>query len=122
MWRKKLRGFDLFLNRGPTNLKEHDSDIAPDASMPPAVRGVAKQSVVLGSYHHTIRGTGNAFRQTHIPTAFTLVHLENQTGVRRRMVPREVNQEKIRPHLPDWNRTSVDEQAHRHLGGMSTLT
>lgn len=79
-------------------------------------------STGYGGYRDPLRNSRNAFRQTHIPTAFAFVHLENQAGIGWRMVHRRINQEKIAPHLADWNRKSIDQQAHNDLGGVPALT
>lgn len=38
------------------------------------------------------------------------------------MVDWRIQQQEIAAHLPDWNRKSIDDQTHDHLGGMSALT
>ena len=48
---------------------------------------------------YTFGGGGYAMRQTHIPTALALVHLQHHAGIAGRMVEGLVHEKKIRPQL-----------------------
>src|SRR5436190_7680059 len=71
---------------------------------------------------YTFGGGRYAMRQTHVPAAFALVHLQDHAGIAGRMVERSVHQKKIRPQLFHENGTAVDQQPHFYLGGVPALT
>ena len=70
---------------------------------------------------YTFGAGRDAMRQTHVPTAFALVHLQHHAGIARRMVEGCVHKKKIRPQLFNGDGAAVYQQLHFHLGGVPAL-
>ncbi len=56
------------------------------------------------------------------PLAFTLVHAQQDTGIGGWMVDGSIQEKKIRSELGHRKRSSIDQQAHSHVGGMPFVT
>jgi len=60
-------------------------------------------------------------RETHVPAAFALVHLQDHAGIAGRVVEGFVHEKKIRPQLFNGDGAAFDQQPHFHLGGVPGL-
>jgi hypothetical protein len=68
------------------------------------------------------RSSQDAFRQVDIPLALVAIHAEDDGGIGRRMVERCLQEQKVRTKLAYRERSSIDEQAHPHVGRMAGMT
>ena len=71
---------------------------------------------------HPVHARRDTFREGHLPAPLAIVHLQNHAGRRWRVADGLVHQQKVRSHLQNRNRKSIDQQTHLDPGGMPALT